>query len=254
MDTTLVSVTLLSMAMAMTLSVVVWRMLRLERRRSDARVVALTELAARAEPKVPHVPVRMPLDLPLNAGAPAPSTPLFAEPERSSPWGSRVAIMTALALIVSAVVLFALAAQNRATSVKHATAPPKGTAAAANMAPGGLELLSLRETRQPGSLTITGLVQNPRGGAALNRVSVTAFAFDRNGAFLASGRALLDVTALAPGDQSPFVVTVPVSDSVARYRIGFRTEDGRVLAHVDKRQPAPVAQAAFNGAAARGTS
>ena len=102
----------------------------------------------------------------------------------------------------------------------------------------GLELLSLRDARQPGSLTITGLVQNPRGGAPLSRVTVTAYAFDDKGAFLASGRALIDVTALSPGDESPFVVSVPVTETVARYRIGFRGEDGRVIAHVDKRQQA----------------
>jgi hypothetical protein len=75
----------------------------------------------------------------------------------------------------------------------------------------------------------------------LSRVTVTAYAFDDNGAFLASGRALIDVTALAAGDESPFVVSVPVTATVARYRIGFRTEDGRVISHIDKRQQGPVA-------------
>ena len=84
-------------------------------------------------------------------------------------------------------------------------------------------------------------MQNPRSGAPLSRVTVTAFAFDDKGAFLASGRALIDVTALSPGDESPFVVSVPVTETVARYRIGFRGEDGRVIAHVDKRQQAAVA-------------
>ena len=49
------------------------------------------------------------------------------------------------------------------------------------------------------------------------------------------------LTSLAPGDDSPFVVSVPVTAAVARYRIGFRGEDGRVIAHVDKRQQGPVA-------------
>ena len=84
-------------------------------------------------------------------------------------------------------------------------------------------------------------MQNPRGGAALSRVTVTAYAFDDKGSFLASGRALIDVAALAPGDESPFVVSIPVTETVARYRIGFRGEDGRVIAHIDKRQQAPVA-------------
>src|SRR5690349_14717560 len=45
MDTTLVTVTVLSMGMAATLSAIVWRMLRDERRRSEARVAALSAAA-----------------------------------------------------------------------------------------------------------------------------------------------------------------------------------------------------------------
>ena len=48
MDTTLVTVTLLSMAMAASLSVIVWRMLRVERERSEARVIALTAIGSSA--------------------------------------------------------------------------------------------------------------------------------------------------------------------------------------------------------------
>jgi hypothetical protein len=72
-------------------------------------------------------------------------------------------------------------------------------------------------------------------------VTVTAYTFDENGSFLASGRALIDVTSLSGGDESPFVVSVPVNETVARYRIGFRGEDGRVIAHVDRRQTGPIA-------------
>ena len=149
--------------------------------------------------------------------------------------------MTGLGLAFAALILFTLAAREGSggTAPLQAARPLPAAAAAAP----GLELLSLRDTRQPGTLTITGLVQNPREGAMLTRVTVTAFAFDQNGAFLASGRALLDVTALAPGDESPFVVTVPVSEGVARYRIGFRGDDGRVIAHIDRRQQGAIAGA-----------
>jgi hypothetical protein len=267
MDTTLVTVTLLSMAMAASLSVIVWRMLRAERERSEARVIALTTMAARssnpaarastpalraaapgprAVPPAPRVSRPAPLDLDLEleirqvpASASVSATPMFAEPEVSSPWGRRVAVMAALGLVVASAILFALTASSK-LAVRRGAA----SATAAQPGPGpvvaGLELLSLRDARQPESLTITGLVQNPRGGAPLSRVTVTAYAFDDKGAFLASGRALLDVTALAPGDESPFVVSVPVTETVARYRIGFRGEDGRVIAHVDKRQQAAV--------------
>jgi len=167
---------------------------------------------------------------------------MFAEREVSSPWGGRLVVMAGLGLVVASVILFSLTATSKSTAEKNAAA---ALAPAAQPGPNavvaGLELLSLRDRRQPGSLTITGLVQNPRSGAPLSRVTVTAFAFDDKGAFLASGRALIDVAALSPGDESPFVVSVPVTETVARYRIGFRGEDGRVIAHVDKRQQAAVA-------------
>jgi len=168
---------------------------------------------------------------------------MFAEREAASPWGNRLAVMAGLALVLASGILLALTARDR-TGAQARPATATGAAAqtgATTAAAVGLELLSLRDARQPAALTITGLVQNPRGGAALSGVTVTAYAFDDKGSLLASGRAAIDVTALAPGDESPFVVSVPVTDAVARYRIGFRGEDGRVIAHVDKRQQAPVA-------------
>ncbi len=60
--------------------------------------------------------------------------------------------------------------------------------------------------------------------------------------FLSSSRAPLDFMTLTPGEESPFVVNVPVTGQVARYRVGFRTEDGHVLPHVDKRAPDALAQ------------
>ena len=231
MDTTLVGVTLLSLAMSAALSVIVWRMLRDERARSEARVTALATLAARPA-------ARPPQDLPLRQ-APANVGALFAEPEHTSPWGHRFAVMAGVGLVMTSIVLFALAARGPRSSAAAAAAPAGHANAAAPIA--GLELISLRDARQADALTITGLVHNPGTGQPLTRVTVTAYTFDDKGSFLASGRALIDVTALAPGDESPFVVTVPVRESVARYRIGFRGEDGRVIAHVDKRHQVPIA-------------
>lgn len=229
------------MSMAAALSVIVWRLLRDERRRSDARVAALT--AAVAMPPAAGRTRGAADELPLRAAEkPVTTSAMFVEPVRSSPWGRRVAVMAGLALAGASVFLFTMAARTRA-------AAPGGTAATAAQEPAapGLELVSLRDSRQADTLTIAGMVQNPKTGSLRMRVAVTAYAFDDRGAFLASGRALIDVTSLAPGDESPFVVTVPVTDAVARYRIGFRSEDGRVIAHVDKRQapasaPRPSAQ------------
>jgi hypothetical protein len=259
MDTTLVMVTLLSMGMAGALSVIVWRMLRDERQRSDARVASLVALAAAPVSPVPVVsPIARqsppPVDLPIRPaavarrGAAAPAGrvgDLFVEHvEEESPWRNRFVVMAALGLVIASATLFTLAAKGRVTprpashALPIANAQPAAPPAAAQP---GLELVSMRDARDGGALTITGMVRNPHTGALLTRVSVTAYAFDANGAFLASGRALLDVTSLTPGDESPFVVSVPVSGAVARYRIGFRGEDGRVIAHVDKRQQGPVA-------------
>lgn len=237
MDSTLVTVTLLSMGMAAALSVIVWRMLRDERQRSDARVAVLAGMAAR-----PSAPSRSAIDLPMRsaaANAPVVSSSLFEEHHEPSPWGHRFAVMFGIALVLTSAVFFTLSASaSKTTTAAAAAAASAGTPAAAT----GLELISLRDSRQSGSLTITGLVRNPVGGAPMQRVSVTAYTFDDKGSFLASGRALLDVTSLAAGDESPFVVSVPVTDTVARYRIGFRGEDGHVIAHVDKRQQGPIAE------------
>ena len=249
MDTTLVAATLVSLAMATALSVVVWRLLRDERRRSNARVAALTELAARDDAAVRTRPIAKPLpaltevrrearpialsDLPLRESSPVNSSaPLFAQPEPTSPWPRRGVVMIALALAGAAAVLLTLTIKNqqRMSDASDGIASTPGAPS--------LELLSLRDARDANGLTITGLVENPRNGVKLTRVTVTAFAFDQRGAFLASGRALLDVTSLAPGDESPFVISVPLPTPgpVARYRVSFRGEDGRVISHVDKRQ------------------
>ncbi len=267
MDTTLVGVTLISMAMAIGLSVVVWRLLRDERRRSEARIAALAEMTSQErhqqerhqhdrhqqEPYQPERHERLlrrsrSVDLPLHHEPIAPSGgplseasgPLFSEPEQPSAWPRRAVIMGGLALALTAIVFVTLTARDRGriqqrTQAANAPAVPASDA---------LTLLSLRDTRDATTLRISGIVENPRSGTTLKQVTVTAFAFDRSGAFLASGAALLDVTSLAPGDESPFVVIVPVTDAVARYRIGFRSEDGRVIEHVDRRQRAAVADAA----------
>jgi hypothetical protein len=58
--------------------------------------------------------------------------------------------------------------------------------------------------------------------------------FNQNGAFVTSGRATVDASALEPGAEAPFVVTVPGAADVGRYRVSFRTDD-HVVPHVDKR-------------------
>jgi hypothetical protein len=73
-------------------------------------------------------------------------------------------------------------------------------------------------------------------------VAATVFVFGPDGSFLSSNQAPLDFTTLTPGGESQFVVSVPVTGQVSRYRVGFRTEGGQVLPHVDKRGPDALAQ------------
>lgn len=209
------TITLLSLAMALSLSVVVWRMVRDDRRRREARVHALSDLAVRPD---------------LHAVSAARALSL-APPVQPSAWGARAAIMAGLALALAAVVLMMLTAQTRASITSASPA-----AIDASAAPAPLELLSLRDAREGGTLTIAGLIENPRGASVLRGVRVTADVFDASGSLLASGAAPIDVKALDAGDRSPFVLSIATTGTVARYRISFRNGDGRVIEHVDHRR------------------
>ena len=92
----------------------------------------------------------------------------------------------------------------------------------------------MRYERKGTTLTVSGLVKNPASGVKVNGLTAVVFAFNSNGAFIASGRAPLDFSALAPGDESPFIVNVPNVTDVARYRVTFRSGD-TVVRHIDRR-------------------
>jgi len=97
-----------------------------------------------------------------------------------------------------------------------------------------LELLSLRHERSGDQLSVAGLVRNPAAGAAVERLTTVVYLFDREGAFVTSAAAPVDVLRLDPGDESPFVLTVTAPASVARYRVSFRI-GSEVVPHMDRR-------------------
>lgn len=255
------AVTALSLAMAAGMALVVAKLVRAERARSEARVAALGAMSA--DPVIDSPVARRPIvvapavsplqrpeqavrfdDLDIRPSETAVSgvSDLFAETNQPSPWGQRFAVIGSLAVVVLVIGFAALSG----TARPPASAAP-GSAVAQQAPPldtAPLELLSLQYARDENAqrLVISGLVQNPRSGAPLSRVVATAFLFGPDGTFLTSSRAPLDFTTLAPGVESAFVVSVPVTGQVARYRVGFRTEDGRVIAHVDKRGPDALAQ------------
>lgn len=160
---------------------------------------------------------------------------MFAEPERRSPWPNRVAVAAACAAIVVLLGFVLLPGSRDNRETQQAATGTSGSAAP-------LELLALGHTADADGLTISGIVQNPRGGTALANVVATASLLSSNGAVVANGSAPLDFTQLRPGDESPFVVKVPTPAGVARYRVSFRNEKGAVLGHVDRRGADPVAR------------
>ena len=233
MDFVLVSITALSLILALAMGVVLFTVLREDRQRADARVAALAAASAR-------------FDLPLSHRQPEParepdqvvhtSSELFAVNGEPSPWVRRLGVAAALAVVIGGVGYVLLPAR---------TAAPAAPAATARNLP--LELLTLSHTQQPSGLTISGSVYNPRGAAPVSQVFAAAILFGPDGNVVTSARAPLDFTTLGPGEESPFVITVPLAAAVARYRVGFRLADGSVIAHVDRRADATAAQNAPSG-------
>jgi len=145
-------------------------------------------------------------------------------------------------LVFAAVILFVALGGGAywALSGRDANTRDSG-AAAASAAP--LELLSLRHERQGSRLSLAGLVRNPSAGKPVDGLTTVVFLFDAQGGFITSGRAGIDFKRIAPGDESPFVITVDAPANVARYRVSFRNDAG-IVAHVDRRGEQPVADAA----------
>jgi hypothetical protein len=212
-----------------------------DRRRSEARVAALSE-AAGVTPAHTQDGWSGAASLPAfscpafadeEAGAPpgaARAVDLFEPAEASSPWGARLAIGGAIALALTGLVIGASLASSGSASTP-------GSAGA----PGPLALTALHHVRTPGGLRVEGRIENA-GDAPAPPLVATAFVFSPEGTFLASGRSPIDPAALAPGASAAFSIEVPVAAPVARYRVSFRDQAGRVVAHVDRRDRAAVAR------------
>ena len=212
MDSVLFVLMILSIFAAIACGGFAWHLLREERRRSEARVAALS---AAVDSGDPHPALTAPVAV----------SGLF-NAERSASARGNPMIKVAVGVVMGLALIVAIATSNRGP----ARAGEQQAAAAARP----LELISMRHAREGNTLTISGLVRNPRNARRIERVTAVVFAFDRSGSFVASGRAPLDFVALDAGDESPFVVSVPGVSEVGRYRVTFRTESG-IVRHVDRR-------------------
>ena len=255
MHTLVIVLTSLLIAVVVALSVVLARLMREDRQRSDARVAALAMMAADAtpyaEPEPDHVPamrertevaartgrvhesILEPLpDFDLRPTDSDAAPALFAEHGGQSPWGRRFAVIGTLSAVLAAVLLAATYGGRHQPTGQPAAGSAPATQTS-NIAP--LELLQLQHALESQRLTISGVVRNPAGAAPRSHLIATAIVFGADGNFLTSTRAPVDVAAIAPGQESKFAITIPVTGEVSRYRIGFRSDDGTVVAHVDKR-------------------
>jgi hypothetical protein len=221
-------ISLVSLAIATAMAIVVARMRREERGRSDARVEALSRMAeADFLPEPDPFPTSTPTLVETSSG-------LFAEPDPASPWGPRLAIGGAMAVVLLVVVVVSL------LRAPAAPATAAGIEAQAVAAP--LELIALEHRQDQGSLTVSGRVRNSRSGQPVSSLTATVFLFGSDGAFMTSGRSPLDVPVLDAGGESAFVVVIPVNGAVTRYRISFRDAAGHAVAHVDRRNTASLAR------------
>jgi hypothetical protein len=211
----------IGMAVAMT------NVLRTERRRSDARVAALSQMATADFLPEPEPEPAFAADL----LAVEPSDNLFKQPASASPWSARLAIAGAAALAM--IVVLGL------VSVRS-TSGLVGSHRAEETKP--LELTALGHTQDGASLTVAGRVQNPRGASPVGNLTATVFLFGQDGSFLTSGRSPLDAATLDAGGESAFSITIPVTGVVTRYRVSFRDSSGHPVAHVDRRNSAPLAR------------
>lgn len=223
METMLWVVLVVALAMAIGLALFARRLLRRDHQRTDARAALLRQMAFEPEapPEAPDVaPHGAPHGADLLRAMPAPD---WAAVPHHSPMRSRgwvPALVGLVLLVIGAGAAYGL----YGPGIVEARAPSLP-----------LDLLSLSHRVDAGDLVVTGLIQNPRGGRPTPRVMAVVYVFNAQGEYTASGKAALDFVPLAPGAESPFVVRIPRVAGVTRFRIGFRADDGSVIAHVDRR-------------------
>jgi hypothetical protein len=218
----LFAITAMSLVGGTVAAAIAWRALRENHRRSEARVARLTDAILAAEPR---------------EGTPVSTAHLLDTVGTSSEPHSRHAIALLAVLATVSLAFFAYwmsrsiapDARSPGASVAHAESSRAGTSPT-------LELVSLvHERAADGALELRGQVHNPENGATLEDVTAVAMLFDRQGAYLASGRAPLAARQLAHGADATFAISVPDAAAAERYRVSFRTHD-RIIPHTDRRR------------------
>jgi hypothetical protein len=235
MDTTMWVILAGALALAIGMAVVAWRLLRIDRERTEARAAMLRQLAFEPEPALNERAFQAPIA--------ASFEPSFgATVDRENPPSRR---LMAVAVVVVFMAIGAGSVYGLYGSGNDGTGGTDGSgglsrrgSVGAEAETGGmppLELLSLSHRTESSDFVVAGLVQNPDDGRPASSVMAVVYVFNAQGEYFASGKASLEFAPLAPGAESPFVVRLPKTSGVSRFRVGFRAQDGSVVAHVDRR-------------------
>ena len=212
----LAAVAIVATLAAFALGTMVLRLKRAEREREEASVELLMKLAAEGQP----------IDEPVAAGG------LFVPRDTESPWLNRLGAAAACAALIAAIgLVFAFGSGRdlmKPETVLAARTP--------------LELVALEHTEEGHELVIHGVVQNPQPSRTLRGVVANVVLIAAGDTDAGTMTTRIDGATLEPGQTAPFTVRVPLDRGVARYRVSFKTPDGRVIAHVDRRAPRSVAR------------
>ncbi len=278
METALLGITVISLVVALVMSVTAWRLARDEKQRSAARVAALSIAASapispgnndtdsaigfQARPagvekplaRAPWAPAPLSVEArPRTVAVTAPPpVPVPEMPLHTAPVAREVSHSSGFLGAASEPVRDS-GGRQRSLAVAAAVllvvllgglgwmmSGPRGTSAVAVGPNSPLELVSLRHERLKEKLAVSGLVRNPSAGQPVERLSAVVFLFDRQGAFVTSAKADVDFLKIGAGDESPFVVSLDAPATVARYRVSFRTDAG-IVPHIDRRGATPLA-------------
>lgn len=207
--------TLFLAVIALTISTV--HLIRLERRRSDARVAALA-----AAIDDPRWQARFDDSEHAESLVPPPPAVSLVVPDVERPSRAPAFAIAALVVLGAGTLLFAgLNGQSRG---------PRHVAAA--IAP-SIELVAMRHALDGETLIVSGLVRNS-GTAATPSLSAVISVLGRDGRVVARSESKLDASVLGPGKETTFRVAVPEVEDPGRYRLAFM-DDGHIVPHVDRR-------------------
>lgn len=235
------------LALAIGMAVVAWRLLRSDRERTEARAAMLRQLAFEPEPALNERAFQAPIA--------ASYEPAFGATVDRTPPPTRRLMAVAVVVVFMAIGagsvygIYRPGNDGSGGTVNGRTDGGGGTGGTVNARNDGnagkasrrrgevppLELLSLSHRTEAGDFVVAGLVQNPSDGRLASSVMAVVYVFNAQGEYFASGKATLEFAPLAPGAESPFVVRLPNTSGVTRFRVGFRAQDGAVVAHVDRR-------------------